>query len=67
MNTFQTVVRSNYGDEVVTGDKAQIINRARKRKYDGQPDRRTTYGKLAWFIIKASMERTRAKYLAGSH
>lgn len=66
MNIFQTVIRTDYGDEVLTGDRAQIVNMARKRKYDGQPDRRTNDGKNAWFIIEASMERMKARFLAAA-
>lgn len=64
MNTFETVIRSDYGDEVLTGDRAMLVNIARKRKYDGQPDRRTKDGKIAWFVIEASLERQKAAFVA---
>jgi hypothetical protein len=67
MNAFETVVVSDYGTEKLTGDKAQLVNRARKRKYDGQPDRRTNDGKIAWFIILAAIDRMKANYLAVPH
>ncbi len=63
-NTFQTFVQTDYGIIPVTGDSAQIIKDARKRKRDGQPDLRFTRGKLAQFVIMAITERAKAVYIA---
>ena len=57
MRSFETRIMTDWGVVRLDGDRAQIIERCRKRKRDDQPDLRFKDGRLAEFIIEAVIYR----------